>query len=79
MKRHFCDVCKLNEITSTNGAILEGDGSLDVYYIRDEFPESPVYRRLDVKLYTLIGTQDKLKEDICKSCLKNMLLEALKS
>jgi len=78
MKRHFCDVCKLNEITTRQDTIFDGEGSLDVFYIRDEFPDSPVYRRLQLTIYTPAGTLSKLNEDICKTCLKHMILEALK-
>jgi len=79
MKRHICDVCKLNEITGTNDTILEGTGDIYVYYIRDEFPDTPVHRRLKITTHETVGGNQTTNEDICESCLKNMLLEALKN
>ena len=77
MKRHICDVCKLKEITNTNNAIIEGNGDIDVFFIRDEFPNTPVRRRLRIIIHEVMQNYTKTNEDICESCLKAMLLEAL--
>lgn len=81
MKRHFCDICKLKEVTGTIGAIMEGKGFIDIFYIRDEFSDTPVHRRLRITIHEIAheDIDSRTDEDICKSCLKTTLLEALKN
>jgi len=78
MKKHICDVCKLKEVTGSHGAIFNGHGVINTFYILDEAPNTPVHRQLTIKVRKSISdTTMETDEDICKTCLESMILEAL--
>ena len=75
MKKHICDVCKLNEVHANSGELYASKGSLHSNYMLDECANSPIPIKILISVNLIQGMF--VPEDICKSCLKTILLEAI--